>query len=596
MTKLLSELKQFQQETVDWMITQESKYDGGLLLNSAGTGKTICVLATIINNPMTTLIVCPAVVIDNWINEIEKQTNISKCRIVRYYGPKRHIKYEEPNKKIIYITSYSIVCKEFNGASFEKTSHLNSIKFDRLVLDEAHYIRNTYNNTYKSISALPVRIKWVVTATPIFNDPNDAFAYFKLLGLEGIDTKSDWTKSIQKNVNGLHKLNNWIKKYGISFQKDKVLKELKAKKEIVCKLEFNDSEKEFYNSLKEYSQLRLTSLVKRMGTNAIPSMYKLFHSNVMVYILRLKQACNSPELILRSMERLKQCSTIEDAVVCLKFYNESKNIEEECPICYDTTANYIAKPCGHKCCEGCWNKMFNMNIIHCPKCRVLVEEIEKVEKDNVVAIVDTTTTTTTGTVNINSSKVDKIIRLTKDALSKNEKMVIVSQWVGMLDIIRNNEFFNTVKYVSLQGSISLNKRTESINQFQNNPDIKVCFISLMSSAEGINLVSSCNLILVDSWWNDAKMTQVMDRIHRIGQPKNVNIYKLQMKNSIEEQIEQLITKKRKMAGLVLTTWKIRDTSKYDDTWMNNIVKLIESKQSNLAPPRQPVDEYNRIIY
>ena len=74
-----------------------------------------------------------------------------------------------------------------------------------------------------------------------------------------------------------------------------------------------------------------------------------------------------------------------------------------------------------------------------------------------------------------------------------------------------------IKYVSLQGNIPLKQRTDAITQFQTNPDIKVCFISLMSSAEGINLVSSNHLVLVDSWWNNAKMIQVMDRIHRIGQ-------------------------------------------------------------------------------
>ena len=102
----------------------------------------------------------------------------------------------------------------------------------------------------------------------------------------------------------------------------------------------------------------------------------------------------------------------------------------------------------------------------------------------------------------------------------------------------------------------------------------------MSSAEGINLVSSNHLVLVDSWWNNAKMIQVMDRIHRIGQTKDVNIYKLQIKDSIEEQIEQLVEKKSKMASLVLNKWKIHDKNGYDDSWMKNIIKLID----------KPVDE------
>jgi SNF2 family DNA or RNA helicase len=80
---------------------------------------------------------------------------------------------------------------------------------------------------------------------------------------------------------------------------------------------------------------------------------------------------------------------------------------------------------------------------------------------------------------------------------------------------------------------------------------------------------------MDSWWNNAKMTQVMDRIHRIGQKKDVTIYNLQIKNSIEEQIEQLVEKKYKMANLVLSKWNIHDPKNYDDSWMKNIIKLID---------------------
>jgi SWI/SNF-related matrix-associated actin-dependent regulator of chromatin subfamily A3 len=305
-------------------------------------------------------------------------------------------------------------------------------------------------------------------------------------------------------------------------------------------------------------------------------MRKILHSNVMVYILRLKQACNSPWLILESMERLKDASNMKEAVEKLKYFNESKNIEEECPICYDTSANYIAEPCGHKCCKECWNRMINVGIVNCPKCREYVDDIQPINKKE---------------ENINkneqeekkyetSSKIQELIKITKNIINKNEKIIVVSQWVSMLNIIRkvfeNDKSVKDFKFVSLQGNMSLKQRSDSIKSFQNDPNIKICFVSLMSSAEGINLVASNNLVLMDSWWNNAKMSQVMDRIHRIGQTKDVTIYNLQIKNSIEEQIEKLVEKKYKMAKLVLTKWSIYDSKKYDDSWMKNIIKLIDN--------------------
>ena len=73
---LKTELKDFQVKTVKWMAAHEYNNDGGLLMNSAGLGKSICILSTIIDNPLKTLIICPAGLIDNWLNEIKKSLRV----------------------------------------------------------------------------------------------------------------------------------------------------------------------------------------------------------------------------------------------------------------------------------------------------------------------------------------------------------------------------------------------------------------------------------------------------------------------------------------------------------------------------------------
>jgi SNF2 family DNA or RNA helicase len=588
--ELKTELKEFQKKTVVWMKEHEQMYDGGMLLHEPGLGKSLITLSLICDNPLKTLVIVNSGLIDNWIDEIKKHTNISRLKIVKYYGSTRH-KYVKDDKHLVYITSYSIVAREFNKGAFDKNSILSKVKFERIVLDEAHYIRNSKSNINKSITYLGdtnIGIKkWIVTATPIFNDPVDTFAYFKFLNLEGIDTRSDWTKQITKSVHGLYTLNNWIKKYGISYKKENVLKELKSKNEENVQLNFNQLENDFYNALKEYSQSRMKNLVKRIEklnksvfTDINGSMKKIIHTNVMVYILRLKQACNSPWLVIQCMERLRGIKDISVAVEKLKFYNESSESSEteECPVCYDANANFIADPCGHKCCESCWNKMFNAGVVNCPKCRTYVDEISCINKTNEKVDVDK------GSFNLShvkdTSKIKYVIELTKNIIKKSEKIVIVSQWVGMLNIIRNifdsDDELKDIKYVSLQGNIPLKNRSKYISEFQNNKDTSVCFISLMSSAEGINLTAGNHLVLMDSWWNESKMIQVSDRIHRIGQSKQVNIYKLQIIDSIEEKIQELVNKKSKMANIVLTKWKI-DNNNYDDSWMKNMVKLITSE-------------------
>jgi len=573
-----SELKPFQKETLKWMTKRESKEKCGMLLSDAGTGKSIISLNIIVNNPVKTLIICPSGIIDNWCNEIKKHTNLRNIKVLKYYGSDRQNYNKNVGEKIIYITSYSIISREYNGKNFDKNSLINKVNFERIMLDEAHYIRNHRSTNFQSVLAIcnlqEIKFRWIITATPIFNKISDAFVYFNFLQLEAIDTRADWTKTISKDINGIKIVNEWFKKHGITFKKEDVLKEeLCNKNEIKIELKFNQKEQEFYDALKEYSIIRMKALMKRIKNlhktliDDKETMKKLLRSNVMVYILRLRQCCDSPYIIIESMKRLQTVNTIDDAISTLSFFNQNKDQKEECPICYDTVANYIAKPCGHKCCKDCWDHMANLAITNCPKCRAEINEIVDVTKTVEVNV-------PIQREDIISSKVEYLLDLTKKIVKNKEKIIIVSQWVSMLDITRKAFKELNIKFISLQGNVPIKERSKVIKEFENNADIKVCFISLMSSAEGINLVSANHLVLIDSWWNESKMTQITGRIHRIGQKKQANIYNLQIENTIEQQIEKLVKKKGKITKLILNKWNI-DTKNYDSSWIKDIIKLLD---------------------
>ena len=578
--KLKTDLKDFQETTSKWMKDHERLYDGGMLCNEAGLGKSLSILNLIVSDSKMTLIVCPAGLVDNWMNEIKKHTTLSRLKTCKYHGPNRE-KININSFALIYITSYSTISKEFNYGKFDKSSLFNKISFPRVVLDEGHSIRNTNTSICKSILYLgDVNFnakKWILSATPIYNNINDTFSYFKFLQLEGIDNKKDWTQSITKSINGLHKLNEWMHKYSLAMKKENVLKELKTKNEKKVILKFKTIEGEFYECLRNYSHVRMKALVKRIdklkGMYQDPQMKKLLQASVMVYILRLKQACNSPWLILKNMERLKDSKNLSEAVDKLKYFNESKNVEEECPVCYDTKADYIAE-CGHKCCKKCWDSILKISS-SCPSCREFVDSVEPinniVEKVKKVVSIDELQ---------DNAKIEKVLELTKKAILNNEKIVIVSQWVSYIDIIRHvfDKELPEVKYIKLQGSVSLKQRNLSIKEFESNVSLKICFLSLTSSSEGITLVSANHLVFMDSWWNKSKMIQASDRIHRIGQLKQVNIYFLQVENTIEEKIEELLVKKEKMSNLILNNWNIKDKEKYDDSWMKKVVQLLEPQQ------------------
>lgn len=105
-----------------------------------------------------------------------------------------------------------------------------------------------------------------------------------------------------------------------------------------------------------------------------------------------------------------------------------------------------------------------------------------------------------------------------------------------------------IKYYTLTGSISKNKRKELVDRFQSKDDnTDVFLISLKAGGTGLNLTAASAVIHYDPWWNISAQNQATDRAYRIGQNQNVQVFSLIMKNSIEEKIMDLQSQKKDLA-------------------------------------------------
>lgn len=140
-----------------------------------------------------------------------------------------------------------------------------------------------------------------------------------------------------------------------------------------------------------------------------------------------------------------------------------------------------------------------------------------------------------------SGKYEQFLELLSEVVESGEKVLLFSQFTSMLDIFEKELNKQKIKYTRLDGSTK--DRQEVVEQFQTNPDIKVFLISLKAGGVGLNLTAASVVFLYDPWWNPMVEKQAMDRAHRIGQEKTVNIYKFITKNSIEEKILKLQERK-----------------------------------------------------
>lgn len=141
-----------------------------------------------------------------------------------------------------------------------------------------------------------------------------------------------------------------------------------------------------------------------------------------------------------------------------------------------------------------------------------------------------------------STKWDMFTELLDEALASGEKVVVFSQYLGMIRMFRRYLEHHQVGHAVITGS-TVDRAAEQ-KRFMEDPGCRVFLGSLRASGVGIDLVSACILIHYDRWWNSAREEQATDRVHRIGQNKNVQVYKFKALDTVEERIDRIIQDKR----------------------------------------------------
>lgn len=147
-----------------------------------------------------------------------------------------------------------------------------------------------------------------------------------------------------------------------------------------------------------------------------------------------------------------------------------------------------------------------------------------------------------------SSKLMACMDLIESMYENNQKVLLFSSFTSMLDLIAVELTLKGISYYMLTGQTSKEERRSLVNKFQKDDTI-VFLISLKAGGTGLNLTAAQAVIHYDPWWNQSAQNQATDRAYRIGQEKNVQVYKLVMKNSIEEKILKLQLKKKELADL-----------------------------------------------
>jgi superfamily II DNA or RNA helicase len=149
-----------------------------------------------------------------------------------------------------------------------------------------------------------------------------------------------------------------------------------------------------------------------------------------------------------------------------------------------------------------------------------------------------------------SAKIETLLAQLDQVLEENHKVLVFSQFTSLLAILRSRLDGAKISYGYLDGRTR--DRQARVEQFQNDPDLRLFLISLKAGGLGLNLHAAEYVYLLDPWWNPAVETQAIDRAHRIGQTRQVFAYRLIARDTVEEKVLELQQSKRDLADAIIT--------------------------------------------
>lgn len=491
-----AELRSYQQEGVNWLAFLNKYHLHGILCDDMGLGKTLqtlCIVASDHHNRaeefaktgaldlrrMPSLIVCPPTLSGHWQQEIKTYAPFLSC--TAYVGPpnERNKYRDQLEKSDIVITSYDI-CR--NDAEV-----LAPLNWNYLVLDEGHLIKNPRAKVTMSVKRLLSNHRLILSGTPIQNNVLELWSLFDFLmpGFLGAEkvfldrfakpiAASRYAKSSSREQEAGALAIEALHKQVLPF----LLRRLKEEvlDDLPPKILQN-----YYCDLSDLQKKLFEDFTKKEGktlAEKASSGDKEAKQHIFQALQYMRKLCNSPALVMK--EGHKQ---------------------------YEETQRLLAR-------QGTSLR----DVVHAPKLTALRD-----------LLVDCGigTEPTPGELTTETSYVSP------------HRALIFCQMKEMLDMVQTDvlrKLLPSVSFLRLDGSVEANKRQDIVNKFNSDPSIDVLLLTTSVGGLGLNLTGADTVIFVEHDWNPQKDLQAMDRAHRIGQKKVVNVYRLITRGTLEEKI------------------------------------------------------------
>ncbi|KAF4465808.1 alpha-16-mannosyltransferase subunit [Fusarium albosuccineum] len=465
---------------------------------------------------------------------------------VRHHGKSRLTDSSELEDMLVVLTTYHTVMREWGSGSGVNNSILFTTRWKRVILDEAHAIRNGESQMARSICSLNSVARWAVTGTPIQNKLGDlatllkfleAYPYMNKRAFE-MDISHLWRSGqVEEAVKRLKRLSSCL-----LLRRPKGILQLPQRRDTQCIVQFTPSERHLYEDIKAQAIAQIDQALHYSGDARTSSSFV----NVLQKIEAMRMVCDLG-LDYHSRHESSQSRGVHEEdwpSISQRVFNLQREAGQvQCQTC-SSTADIVE--------ELTDSPHSNMSLYSRCLRFVSANAFESEE------------TYSMPLSNLSGKLPTKVSALLKDLqkLPGDKKCVVFSTWKMTLNVVEASLKQSSIPCLRFDGSVSQKDRQGVIDRFRKDPTIRVLLLTLSCGAVGLTLTEASRAYLMEPHWNPTVEDQALARIHRMGQTREVTTVRFIVQNSFEERVIEIQESKRDLAGILLNP---HDGSKTETT-------------------------------
>ncbi|KAK8808561.1 hypothetical protein WA158_008462 [Blastocystis sp. Blastoise] len=520
---------------LNWLYLHFLHNYNAILGDEMGLGKTVQVITLLVyiakihkvKGPH--LVITPTSTLSNWKQEIEKWG----CGLTAgiYQGneeEKKKVKREmESGSLNIVLTSFTA----FERAGMHRDRNfLYSHGYVYVIIDEGHCIKNVTAQRYTRLMKLQSRNRLILTGTPVQNNIAELLTLISFV-MPSYSTQITAiierykTNEEKENEKVIHYVKRILQPFLLRREKSHVLQDLPAKHIQIEEINMVSEQKTLYDSiLTQYKENKNNhgNIQKEKFDNTCVIPEDIENMEDSHIFTSLRKIANHP-LLIRHIYRGDKLKSVADLLYDIHYF-EDTSIQKIYEYLYTQSDMEIDS---------------------------LLREVEKENKRK--------KTVQTLELDISvyecSGKVRHLFHLLPSFIQNKEKVLLFSQWVKILDILQFILTYHGYSTLRIDGQTPVGDRQIIVDDFNQKEQYNILLMTTRSGGQGLNLTAANRSILFDVDFNPYVDKQAEDRLHRIGQEKEVYIYKMITKESVDETIYNISTKKENLEGFLLSEEK-----------------------------------------